>query len=229
MRDSLLFPAKCIFCGAVMREAKLICAECAADEVMISGRICAYCGLGMEYCTCEHRKYHYERRIACTYYKDAVCRGIARFKFYRHTMLGEYYGLLMAENIRSKYAGITFDGIVYVPMHPIKQWLRGYNCTQILSEKISRHIGLPILDNILYKHFSLKDQKRVRQWSHRAGNVLGMFYVKNKERLKGKTILLIDDVCTSGATLNECAKMLRLYGAKKVYAATFSTAIKHTR
>lgn len=227
MNGSLLFPAKCIFCGQVMNEDKLICAECMADEVMIVGKICAFCGVSKENCTCGKRKKHFERRIACAYYRDAVCRGMARFKFYRHTMLGEYYGMLMAQNIQSKYADIPFDGLVAVPMHPIHRFKRGYNCAEILAERISEHIGVPLYYDVMGRKLG-KAQKKVHKWSERAVNVLDKFYIKNKDMIQDKTLLLIDDVCTSGATLNECAKMLRLYGAKKVYAATFAAVVKST-
>lgn len=226
MKRSLLYPAKCIFCGRTMSEQKLICAFCLADEVMITGKICAFCGLGTQVCSCGQRKHNYERRIACAYYKQAVIKGISRFKFRRHTMLGDYYGKLMAENVVSKYANISFCGIVPVPMSKFKKWMRGYNCTELLSDVIYERIGVPVWDDVLFRRFSFKDQKDVRQWSKRTANVLDAFFVKNQHKIKGKTLLLVDDVCTSGATLNECAKMLRLYGAAKVYAVTFAAVAK---
>ena len=226
MNKSLLYPSKCIFCGNVIGEQKLICAQCVADEVMISGRICVFCGLGVQHCVCGQRKYNYERRISCAYYRDGVVRGIARFKFYRHSMLADYYGRLMAENVKSKYSAVSFDVIIAVPMHPIKKWLRGYNCTELLADVMHQQIGVPVCKNVLFRRFSLKNQKDIHEWSKRAANILDMFYVKNRELIQGKTILLADDICTSGATLNECAKILRLQGAGKVYAVTFASVAK---
>ncbi len=216
-----LYPARCIFCGKVMSEDKLICADCLKEDILISGKICGLCGLGKAHCNCGSRKHQYERKIACVYYKGDVRRGISRLKFYRRTMLATHYGRLMAENVKSKYSKISFDAVIPVPMNRIRRWFRGYNCTELLSKEVGRANGMPIIDDVLFRRFKGKMQKRV-PLAQRAANVLDMYYVENREKIAGKTLLLIDDVCTSGATLNECAKMLRLYGAKKVYAASFA-------
>lgn len=216
-----LYPARCIFCGKVLEEDKLICIDCLKDDILIKGKICALCGLEKSRCNCGSRKHHYERKIACVYYKGNVPRGVLRLKFYRHTMLATHYGRLMAENIKGKYSNISFDAIVPVPMNHIRRWLRGYNCTELLSKEVGNINNIPIINDVLFKRYLGKMQKRV-PLAQRAANVLDMFYVENREKIVGKTLLLIDDVCTSGATLNECAKMLRLHGAKKVYAASFA-------
>lgn len=221
-----LYPSRCIFCGKLMDEDKLICAECVGSDVLIKGKICALCGLEKSRCTCDSKKHHYARKIACVYYQGAVQRGIARLKFYRHTMLASHYGKMMAENVRSKYAAVNFDAIIPVPMNLVKQWLRGYNCTELLAKEIEKGIQVPVLDDVLFRRFGAKMQKRV-PLSRRAANVLDMFYIKRREKIAGKTILLVDDVCTTGATLNECAKMLKLYGAQKVYAVTFAAVAKN--
>lgn len=220
MKD-LLFPNRCIFCGALMQADKLICRECAAQDIMIVGSVCKFCGLSTERCDCGKRRYFYERRIACVYYEGNVPRGIARFKFYCHTMLGVYYGRMMAQNVRSKYKDIHFDWVLYVPMRPFDRWRRGYNCAQVLAEEISKNCGIPLLLNGLYKRRRTKPQKRMK-YHERAGNVADAFSTKCADRLAGKTVLLVDDVATSGATLNECAKILKLAGAAKVYCATMA-------
>lgn len=216
-----LYPARCIFCGKVIACDKLICAECIKEGLLIKGKICALCGIEKDRCKCKARKHHYERKIACVYYKGSARRGMARLKFYRHTMLAAHYGRLLGENVKSKYSKITFDAIIPVPMNRIKRWFRGYNCTELLATEVQRVNDIPVINDVLHKRFGGKMQKRV-PYERRAANVLDMYYVKRAEKIAGKTILLIDDVCTSGATLNECAKMLKLYGAKKVYAASFA-------
>ena len=226
MSSSLLYPSRCILCGSLIEGDKLICADCVSKGLLISGRICGFCGVGVEYCDCGHRRKHYIRRIACVYYNDPARRIFWRFKFHRHTTLGEYYGRLMAENVKSKYQSVSFDGIVPVPMHWFDRWKRGYNCTQLLALRIKKATGLPILSDVLYKRSRSKPQKDIKDPAKRAANVLDAFGIKNAEALQDKTILLVDDVCTTGATLNECAQMLRIYGAKKVYAVPFATVVK---
>ncbi len=224
---ALLYPNKCIFCGEVITTGKLICATCLAKEVMIEGRICGFCGAGTDLCNCAHHRNHYIRNIACAYYKDSVRRGISRFKFYRYTMLAPYYGRLMAENIKSKYQGIAFDGIIPVPMHRLDYLIRGYNCTELLSNEISKEIACPVITDVLYKRSYGRAQKRAGDRAKRAANILDAFGVRHAESIRGKALLLVDDISTTGATLNECAKMLRLYGAACVYAATFALVARY--
>ncbi len=227
MTSSLLYPGRCILCGDVITEEKLICAKCVKEGLPILGKICAYCGVGTNYCTCGQRRHHYARRIACVYYENGARRGISRFKFYRHTSLGVYYGQLLAENIRSKYQTVSFDAVIPVPMHWWDRWRRGYNCAELLAQEVSERLAIPLERDQLFRRKRSKAQKRVKGGpAKRAANVLDCFALRDRQALRNKTVLLIDDVCTTGATLDECAKMLRIYGAKKVYAATFAAAIR---
>ncbi|MBQ6946598.1 MAG: ComF family protein [Clostridia bacterium] len=226
MSTALLYPGKCILCGKIISDDKWICADCIADGLPIGGKICAFCGVGTEYCTCGQRRHHYVRRIACMYYEGGVSRGIARFKFYRHTALAKYYGYLLAENVRSKYKTVEFDAVIPVPMHWWDRFKRGYNCSYLLALQVSERLQIPMSENCLIRARRSKPQKRIKGPQNRAANVLDCFAVHHKDALKDKTVLLIDDVCTTGATLDECAKLLRIYGVKKVYAATFAAAIK---
>lgn len=220
-----LYPARCIFCGKLMDEEKLICADCIKEKILVVGKVCGLCGVEKALCSCGARKHQYERKIACVYYKGDVRRGIARLKFYRHTMLAKHYGTLLAQNVKSKYSKIAFDAVIPVPMNRIKELSRGYNCTELLSREVERINNIPIINDVLFRRLRGAPQKRV-SLERRAANVLDKFYVKNHEKILGKTLLLIDDVCTTGATLNECAKMLKIYGAKKVYAASFAVVVK---
>lgn len=221
MKPNPFFPSRCIFCGRVIAEPKLICKFCAAEETLITGRICRFCGLGTDVCNCEKRHLHFKRRIACVYYRGSVRRGITRLKFYRRTMLAKYYGEMMAANIKSKYKDISFDMMIPVPMHPFDHWRRGYNCPELMCEQIENILSVPLEREVLFKYRHTRSQKKLKP-SKRTANVLDAFTVQNAERIQGKTVLLIDDVCTTGATLNECAKMLTINGAKAVYAATFA-------
>ena len=226
MSGSLVYPTRCILCGKTMRSDRLVCRDCVKDGLIIDGKICAFCGVGVSYCTCGRRRYHYARRIACVYYDGGVRRGMYRLKFSKHTALAEHYGFLMAENVRSKYQDITFDAIIPVPMHWWNRWLRGFDCARLLAKKMSDCLQLPLKSGLLRKRRYSPAQKRIKDPSRRSANVLDTFGVTDREWLRGKTILLVDDVCTTGATLNECAKILRLYGASKVYAVTFAAAVK---
>jgi len=221
MNGLSLLPSRCILCGGLLTDGKLICAKCAEDGLLIRGKICRYCGMEKDRCACRDHKRYYERRIACVYYEGGARRGMARLNFYRHTMLAHHYGRMMAVNVGTKYGDIPFDHIVPVPMRRWDKIKRGYNCPELLARRISEDTGVPLLKDGLYKRRRTKPQKRLRP-GQRAANVLDAFSTRHASLLKDKTILLVDDVATTGATLNECAKILRLAGARKVYAVTFA-------
>ena len=102
---------------------------------------------------------------------------------------------------------------------------RGYNQCELLAENISKNLGIEFRKNVIQKVFETKKQHRITP-ALRRGNLVGAFDVASPSDVEGKIILLCDDICTTGETLNECSKMLWLYGAKEIYcvslALTFS-------
>ena len=208
------FPKKCIFCGQTMETEDMICNKCNVQDKVIGGRICVRCGRGIDHCMCDFQKRFYDRNISCFYYEDCVRRGMLRFKFHRKIMLDAPFASIMSRLVASRYADISFDAICYVPGHWIRKMARGYNCSELLARRMAQEMKLPLWE-MLYKTRYTPQQKR-KKTVERSGNVLDSFGVKKGYTIEGATLLLVDDIVTSGATLSECAKMLKLCGAKKV-------------
>jgi ComF family protein len=118
----------------------------------------------------------------------------------------------------------SIDIIIPIPLHWIKKFLRGFDQSIVLAENISVRTKIEIKKNILYKKINTKAQ-HTRQSKDRFTNVENSFIIKNHNIIENKNILLIDDVITTGATSNECAKLLKLHNAKSVKLITLARTI----
>ena len=133
-------------------------------------------------------------------------------------------GCLLAEHARAQASalnGLRFDGLLPVPMHPVRERVRGYNQSERLARVVAAELGLPLLPRVLVRARSTRPQVGLSEDARRT-NLRGAFAVKQPERVAGKTLLLIDDVVTSGSSLHECAAALNAAGAKAVYALTLA-------
>jgi ComF family protein len=156
-------------------------------------------------------------------YDGALRDMILAFKFNDRVELAGMLGEMTA----AAYQGCTFkdriDVITPVPLHWKRKLKRGFNQATILGKAV-RSDGVTIIDDLV------RTRNTERQWSlspaKRKKNVKGAFAVRKDHRFKGRNILLVDDITTSGATLNECAKTLKQAGAKKVYALVTAVAMQ---
>ncbi len=140
---------------------------------------------------------------------------IHHFKYRKKTNLAIFFGRAMASIIKSHYFLKDADTIVPVPLFWWKNLRRGYNQAALLSEIISQECNIKMND-ILKRIKNTKTQTRLNEEARRK-NVLDAFRVK-QNGIKGKRVILIDDVMTTGATINECARVLKEAGAKEVYS-----------
>jgi ComF family protein len=112
-----------------------------------------------------------------------------------------------------------FDYIIPIPMHPLKQWFRGYNQAHIIAEEISLELHVPIKNNVLIKKHTLTVQAKLNKIQRELHNK-NRYQLAQDISLKGKRILLVDDVYTTGSTLYNCAELLKQQGATTIVAAT---------
>ena len=215
---SLFFPNRCPFCGTVIHRKQVFCEDCPGRLSRVPDRRCRICGVEKSLCVCRKRSYPCTRRIAPFYYEGVAKQGVLRFK--KQGRFGGYRTLasLMAEHIRTEYADVVFDAVVSVPAHRKSQRKRGFVPTVLLAKETARQLGLPY-DSMLVKILDNPPQKGMSR-AERVGNVAGVFDLRKENAAEGKRLLLIDDVITTGATVNECAKILRIFGASYVYAAS---------
>ena len=144
---------------------------------------------------------------------------ILSFKFNNKTYLGKAFAYYISFLLKNE--NIFFDLIIPVPIHYKRFFERGYNQSIILAQNISKSFNIKCETKILLKIFNSKAQSLLKL-KDRRNNVLNTYKVKNKSKVLGKTILLVDDIFTTGATTNECSKVLKQNGAKSVVVATIS-------
>ena len=154
-------------------------------------------------------------------YRGALERLLHALKFRRHDFLDDALASLMEETLRAR-GDLAFDAVVPVPMAPAKERRRGYNQAALLGRALARRIGAGC-DMTLLRRAGERATQSTLPKRERAANVRGAFSAAS--RVKGKSILVVDDICTTGETLRACATALLGQGASRVCAITVAKAI----
>lgn len=234
-----VFPPKCIFCSRILPhgEGEYICSECIDKMVFCERRICcAVCGKpqisvgekGMCYSCLSKTHRSYKRAVAVVKYDELVSKGVKRFKDGYCEIAGEVMAKAMAERARIEYAGVKLDMIVGVAPSKIRNTKRGYDPVSVICKNVSKLSGIPYHRNVLVKIKHTPKQSGL-DYEHRIKNLIGAIGISKGANVSGKKILLIDDVMTTGATIDECAYVLKREGAKMVCALTYATTIKEPK
>ena len=219
-----LLPKRCAYCGKVISSSRSMCGDCEKNLPRISGVTCRKCGREKDKCICKGAEKYFTSLAAPFYFSGCVRNGIHTFKFRKGFRNYEAYAEEMAETVRDKFGDVAIDFVTEVPMtkKSIKQ--RGYNQCFWLAKGLGDKLGIEHKSDALIKLYETGKQ-HVISFYLRKGNLTGVFDIKNPKDVEGKTILLCDDISTSGETLNECAKMLWLYGAKEIYCVTVALTL----
>ncbi|NCC14807.1 MAG: ComF family protein [Clostridia bacterium] len=216
----VLYPPYCVLCGELlpMEEwEKGICTGCASKIPFLTGNRCGFCGRELQHgevChSCLEKKPVFERGISAFDY-DVLREGIARFKFDGSKGDGAIFGRLMAAFLLSYHQDWIeeIDFMTAVPLHRRKEKERGFNQADILCKSISENTGIPYQEDILSRTKATIAQSKLSA-RERHENIKNVFLSQD---CPDKCILLVDDILTTGATLNECSRALYRSGAKKV-------------
>ena len=212
----IIFPRRCAYCGKVIEYSRMMCRKCESELPRISGVICPKCAREKDKCNCKGAENYFNSIAAPFYFEGCVRHGVHIFKFRNGFRNYEAYSLEMADTVRQRFSDIEFDFITEIPMTRKSIKKRGYNQSSYLAKGISESLGIEYKTDVISKIYETKKQHNIG-YILRKGNLTGVFDVKNPSKVKDKTILLCDDISTTGETFNECAKMLWLYGAKEIY------------
>ena len=231
----ILYPEdySCICCGNdVFDNPYFLCDECKKDLPFLSDRICLHCGEplisdGLFCKRCKGKKFIFDRAVAPFEYSGHIVRFIKNLKYDGK----KFYAKPIAKFMADCYLKNNFncDIIIPVPLCDKRFKERGFNQSELIAESISQIINVDLkVDNL----------KRVKETPHQTNldymqrqvNLKDAFKVYNSKEIKDKSVLLIDDVYTTGATVRECSKVLKKAGAKFVFVITFAhTLIKEER
>lgn len=204
-----LYPPKCILCGHLLEKNEL--------------DLCGKCRIDAPECPDSRVKYPFlSSWMAAWYYEDTVRRSLLRYKFCRkrHYALG--YGRILAMKILREREG-DFDLITWVPISRWRKLRRGYDQVELLADAVCRELDMEPVQ-CLRKVRHNPPQSGIVGQAQRRANVLGVYDAVAPERFKGKRVLILDDIITTGATLSECARVLLTAGAKEVHCAAIAAA-----
>lgn len=234
---SIVFPAACRVCERLLTRASRIpiCDNCLGSFAPLPEKICVTCGRPLEayplregealLCpACKTGQYEFDRARSYAIYEGALIRAIVLLKFEEMTPLGHWFGERLAELVRRGEEELAADVVVPVPLHRQRQRERGYNQADLIARPLARRLGLPCRPVLLVRtkprpdklHLSLEER-----WS----SVRGAFAAKPGSRVDNLRVLLVDDVMTTGATLDACARALRQAGARTVIGLTVARAL----
>lgn len=229
----LLFPKgySCIVCSEEIFDSPYgICKSCEKKLPYLKGNLCLHCsdyvlGAGYYCKRCKGKKFICDRAIAPFEYSGIAKKLILGLKYSNKKYYAEFIAKFIADCITENK--LVFDYIVAVPLCEKRLKSRGYNQAFLLAQQISKILNKPLLENVLIRVKETPTQTVLNK-QERLLNMKDAFKVKNKKLIKGKTILIVDDVYTTGATIDSCSKVLKDGGAMAVYCVTVGHTIKNT-
>lgn len=183
--------------------------------------VCNRCGRSKSECVCRGHRRQYDRCVVALRYEDGAKRAVLALKKFDDAIMIESMATEMVNALRRHADAASFDMVTFVPMHKTEERKREYNQSKLLAKEIASQIGVPFVV-ALAKVYDTRSQKSLRQFE-RSGNLLGAFDCIAD--VYDRSVLLVDDVITTGATLHECAKMLKISQARSVTALVFAGSI----
>ena len=227
----IVFPRTCFSCGKDLAwdATGPLCPTCENGLTLPGPLICQRCGVVLKDggAHCFHCRGSKAAKFTCKYIRAACnfnefSRGIVyALKYQGNKYVADYMGKWMAQRFAlfEELAGVNC--VVPVPLFPTRKKQRGYNQSELIARAFCQHTGLPLDATSLVRVRDTGSQTKLGR-AARVANMAEAFEVKEESAVKGKTILLIDDVATTGSTLEACARALRKAGAKRVMAFVFA-------
>lgn len=223
-------PSHCVSCDHVARRGAVFCSDCRKKLPRIRGARCEVCSEpfraiddGLVCSNCRGRQFYFVATVSSFKANGEIRELVHRLKYNRELHLLRALGWLLRQNFRDdRLRNVTFDGLVPVPLHPLREREREFNQSRLLCEEIAKKTKIPVFD-------ALKRVRHTETQTHfdrneRMQNLRGAFVLRRMNRVQGKTLALIDDVFTTGSTLNECSRVLLEAGARTVWALTVARA-----
>ena len=205
---NLIYPNVCAFCNKIQKDS--LCKKC--EE-----KIKKYKNNNV----IRSKNDYFEELISIFKYEGLIREKIIQYKFEDKAYIYKTFAKIILKN--KKVCGLLkkYDIIVPVPIHRKRKLQRGYNQTQLIAKEISKNIDIKLCGDVLIKSKNTIAQSKLNK-NKRKQNIKDAFKVSNFEKIQGKNIILFDDIFTTGSTVNECSKILKKAGAKKVGVLTIA-------
>lgn len=217
---NIIYPPKCIFCQQVLSH----------DVAM---QICSVCHSGLPFAQAsffatsqEDGGNYCDGAVSVFQYTGVVKESLIRFKFYNEPSYYRTYAKLIADKLVRMTEIKQYHMVMSVPLHKHKEFSRGYNQAYLISKELGRELRLPEGSKLL-KRYRYTEAQSLLDKQKRSQNVKGAFTITTPVKVADKSILLVDDILTTGSTLEECSRVLKKAGAVKVTAVVVATGRKN--
>lgn len=221
----IIFPRRCPVCGEVVAfGGELAHEKCRARLRYISEPVCLKCGkpildFGEALCEdCARRRHQYDAGRAVWIYDGTMRRSIAAFKYHGRREYADFYAEQMWAVLEGWLSALRADVVIPVPLNPKKQRMRGYNQAALLAGRIAKKLNCPMDERYLRRTSWTEPQKELSP-IQRYMNLKKAFHV-SEDANKYDRVLLVDDIYTTGSTIDACAAVLRSAGVQRVYFAS---------
>ncbi|MBO5094245.1 MAG: ComF family protein [Lachnospiraceae bacterium] len=224
----LLFPRRCPVCDRALPIGALICTSCADKLKIVKPPFCRKCGKGLvdereEYCADCMQTQHFYTEGRALYEYPCVRRSMYRFKYKGRREYAEFYGGELARLLGDVIRRWNPDALVPVPLHRTRRRTRGYNQAQALADVLGRQLGIRVESGLLRRVKKTVPQKCLNR-EMRQNNLKKAFKLCRND-VKLNTIIVIDDIYTTGSTIDAAAAVLREAGIKEVYFIALAAGI----
>lgn len=218
----IFYPRCCPVCQKILKDQRrMICPECEKKLRPIGHPRCYKCGKPIEegeYCKdCQKHTHIFDQGRGIFVYDGIMRRSVTRYKYYGCREYGDLYAKAMYRYAWKNLNQWKPDLIVPVPIHKSKERLRGFNQAAYLADRLGCYTGIPVDTDLVQKVVKTKSQKKLNAMQRRKNLEKAFLVTKN---IRGKDILVIDDVYTTGSTIDAMAGCLRKRGAKNIYFLT---------
>lgn len=219
----ILFPRKCPVCDQIiMPKGAVICPECRRRVNLVTEPRCLKCGKQLfceeaEYCDgCEKKTFHYTRGLVLMNYDSVARKILTALKYHGKCDNADYLAAETVATLREEILRMQADFFVPVPVHPKRKRVRGFNQAELIAKRLGERLEIPVRTDVLKRIKNTLPQKELGS-AARLNNLLKAFTVKNTDKLAGKTVILVDDIYTTGSTAEACTRVLLSGGARRVY------------
>ncbi|MCR5279998.1 MAG: ComF family protein [Lachnospiraceae bacterium] len=223
----ILYPERCIICDGVLALSEHnFCGKCLSELKLIKEPVCMRCGRPVkseeEYCEeCREVKHNFVGgRFSFSY--EQTASGLYRFKYMNRMRYAVGYGEILGRELKTWIGAVGADALVPVPLHKKRLIKRGYNQAKLLAEEISRHTGIPVYADLVARIKNTVPQKTFDR-KHRVNNLKNAFIVRENV-VKLDTVIIVDDIFTTGSTIDSLSEALTAAGVKRVFFITVTAA-----
>lgn len=218
----ILFPRRCPICDKALKlDGKKICGDCVSKLVYITEPRCKKCGkqlmkMEQEYCyDCKNKRHMYKTGVAAFSHVGDIKKSIYRIKYNNKREYVDFYGEELMKRFGNEIKIWNCDALIPVPLHRSRKIKRGYNQAEIIAKKISKLSGIPVYKGVLKRVKKTKPQKELND-NERKKNVENAFKIQGNI-VELKKVIIVDDIYTTGSTIDACAKQLLKNGVQEVY------------